>query len=239
MNPILTVLLLLTADQQSPSWETVNVNAAGTLSNADAGSARMSDNARFVVFESLGTNYGPSDLNGTYDVYLRDRTLGTVELISVSTAGVQGNALSRWPVVSDNGRFVVFLSAATNLVVGDTNSMEDLFLRDRLLGVTERVSVGDFGLQGNLGVVPEATTVSDDGNFVAFATYATNLSPFDGDSSADVYQRDRSGDVTRLVSVNYLGNFRFGFAPGLNNSRPNDHLVCHQSAQLWKHKLGR
>jgi Tol biopolymer transport system component len=191
--------------QQSPNWETVNVNASGAVSNADAGSARMSANARFVVFESLGTNYGPTDTNGSYDVYLRDRTLGTVELISVSSAEVQGNDSSRWPNVSDDGRFVVFLSYADNLVTGDTNAREDQFIRDRLLGTTERVSVGTLGLQGNLGVAPEPAAVSNDGNLIAFSTYATNLSSMDGDMSSDVYLRDRSGDTTELMSINYLG----------------------------------
>lgn len=205
MSQILLASLLLLTSQQSPSWETVNLTPSGALSNADAGSARMSDDGRFVVFETLGTNFGYADANGTYDVYLRDRSLGVVELISVSSAGVIGDAPSRWPSVSDDGRFVVFHSEADNLVSGDTNGAADVFLRDRLLGITERVSVGESGLQGDFGAVPEPAAVSDDGNFVAFATYATNLSLFDGDTHADVYRRDRSGDETLLVTLDLHG----------------------------------
>lgn len=205
MTHFFLVSLLLPASQHSPSWETVNVTPSGALSNADAGSARMSDDGRFVVFETLGTNFGYADTNGTYDVYLRDRALDTVELISKSSAGVIGDARSRWPEVSDDGRFVTFYSEAGNLVAGDTNGAADVFLHDRLLGLTERVSVGDFGLQGDFGVAPVPAPVSDDGNFVAFATYATNLSLLDGDTYADVYRRDRSSDETVLVSVDLHG----------------------------------
>jgi len=202
MNLLLPLVL---AALQSPNWETVNVNSSGIISNADAGSARMSADARFVVFDSLATNYGPSDTNGVRDVYLRDRLLGTVELISVSSAEVQGNDGAAFPSVSDDGRYVVFRSGADNLITGDLNARQDVFLRDRLLGTTERVSVGDLGLEGNLDAYPEPAAVSNDGNFVAFATYATNLSSLDGDASSDVYLRDRAGAKTYLMSINYLG----------------------------------
>ena len=218
MPPLLIAALLLPASQQSPSWETVNLNATGALSSGDGGAARMSDDARYVVFETLGTNFGVTDTNGSYDVYLRDRTLGTTELISVALGGATGNARSRWPTVSDNGRFVVFHSEATDLVAGDTNGVSDLFLRDRLLDLTERVSVGSLGLQATGAVVGgDHAAVSDDGNFVAFSTYASNLSLFDGDGYSDVYRRDRSGDLTELVSLNYLGtdNTR-GFHPSMS-----------------------
>ena len=219
MTHFLLVTLLLPALQQSPNWETVNINDADALSNGDAGAARMSDDGRFVVFETLGTNFGYADSNGTYDVYLRDRTLDVVELISVSSSGVIGNARSRWPTVSDDGRFIVFYSEADNLVGGDTNAAADFFVRDRLLGITERVSVGSLGLEGAGHVVPEHAAISDDGNDIAFATYAYNLSVLDGDGYADVYLRDRAGDTTQLVSVNYLGtdNTR-GFHPSITAS---------------------
>jgi len=218
MTSLLLAFLLLPASQQSPSWETVNLNASGALSSGDAGAARMSDDARYVVFETLGTNFGVTDTNGTYDVYLRDRLLSTVELISSSTIGVTGNARSRWPVVSDNGRYVVFYSEADNLVSGDTNGVADLFLRDRTLGITERVSVGDGGLQATGSVVAENASVSDDGRFVAFSTYASNLSVLDGDGYADVYRRDRTANLTNLVSLDYVGgdNIR-GFHPSMSS----------------------
>lgn len=215
---LLTCLFLLPSAQQSPNWETVNVNDSGALSSGDAGAARMSDDGRFAVYETLGTNFGWADGNGTYDVVLRDRVLDTVELISVATGGTIGNKRSRWPSVSEDGRYVVFVSEADDLVAGDTNGVADLFLRDRTLGITERVSVGTLGVQANGAVLPENASVSDDGRYVAFATYATNLSALDGDGYADVYRRDRTSDETLLVSYNVgvTDNTR-GFHPSMSS----------------------
>src|SRR3989442_15756675 len=74
---------------------------------------------------------------------------GTTERVSVDSAGTQGNAGSSQPSISADGRFVAFTSDATNLVPGDTNGAEDVFVHDRLTGTTERVSVDSTGTQGN------------------------------------------------------------------------------------------
>ena len=132
-----------------------------------------------------------------------------LELISVSSTGEQGNADSPpaneyLPLsVSADGRFVAFTSVATNLVPGDTNGVEDIFVRDRLLGVTERVSVGSGGEQAN---GPSACcTISGDGRFVAFASVASNLVPGDLNGSCGAFVHDRATGVTELVSVSTTG----------------------------------
>lgn len=131
--------------------------------------------------------------------------LSPFELVDTSTAGAQGNGHSYWGggpaerYVSANGRYVVFESEATNLVSGDTNARPDVFLRDRLLRLTERVSVGTGGTQANgaslLGVV------SGDGRYVAFQSLASDLVPGDTNASYDVFVRDRASNTTERISV--------------------------------------
>ena len=87
---------------------------------------------RFVVFESYASNLVPGDTNGTRDVFVRDRGTGTTERVSVSSGGAQGNGESAEPVISGGGGgYVAFVSAASNLVPGDTNRRFDIFVRAR------------------------------------------------------------------------------------------------------------
>ena len=114
---------------------------------------------------------------------------GTTERVSVDNAGNQGNAGSSGVGISGDGRFVVFTSSATNLVPGDTNSVADVFVRDRQTGTTERESVDSAGNQGN--AASSGDGISADGSFVVFTSSATNLVPGDTNSVADVFVRVR------------------------------------------------
>src|SRR5687767_12042337 len=89
---------------------------------------------------------------------------GTTERVSVSTAGVPGNAGAFEPAITPDGRFVAFLSLATNLVPDDTNGQQDVFVHDRRTGRTERVSVGTGGVQGNF--LARTVAISANGRFV-------------------------------------------------------------------------
>ena len=109
----------------------------------------ISADGRFVAFRSDATNLVPGDTNGATDVFVRDRQTGTTRRVSVGPGGAQGNGGSFMPAISADGRFVAFESSATNLVPGDTNDMEDMFVHDRQTGTTRRVSVGPGGVQGN------------------------------------------------------------------------------------------
>ena len=97
-----------------------NGAAAGLAAEGDQASAVSAD-GRFVAFVSYSANLVSGDTNGAPDVFVRDRLNGTVERISVSSAGVQGNGSSNFTDISDDGRLVVFSSFAPNLVAGDTN----------------------------------------------------------------------------------------------------------------------
>ena len=123
--------------------------------------------------------------------------------VSVSSAEKQANSDSFIGPVSSNGRYVVFASAASNLVKGDKNGFYDVFIRDLVAGKTELVSVGDKGASSN--GFSNVGSVSRDGRYVAFQSDATNLVPGDTNGAGDVFVRDRLTRTTELVSVSSSG----------------------------------
>jgi hypothetical protein len=185
---------VLVRDRMTQTTERANVNSQGQDAN-DLFSqyVAITPDGRFVVFGSHATNLVTGDTNGRGDVFLRDRQLGTTERVNVASGGSEANAATTFdPVVSADGRFVVFSSYATNLVTGGTNGQGDVFLRDRQLGTTERVSVSSVRAEGN-GSSATGPEVSADGRFVAFSSFATNLVPGDTNGEPDVFVRDRYG----------------------------------------------
>jgi uncharacterized repeat protein (TIGR01451 family) len=134
-----------------------------------------------------------------------------IEPISVAPDGAIGNDssvvgdhLGDYGDMTPDGRFVAFASAASNLVPGDTNGVGDVFVRDRRTGVTERVSLGPKGVQGNgdsnFGGIATAPAISDDGRYVAFKSDASNLVKGDRNQLTDVFVRDRSAGITERIS---------------------------------------
>src|SRR5206468_1935041 len=112
------------------------------------------------------SNLVPGDTNQASDVFVYDRVTSQLELISISVTVGIGNGQSRFPAISADGRFVAFLSFASNLIRTDRNSRPDIFVRDRLLGTTTRVSVSSSGTQSTSNVGPPA--ISPNGLVVAF-----------------------------------------------------------------------
>ncbi|MGH2681633.1 MAG: choice-of-anchor D domain-containing protein [Actinomycetota bacterium] len=150
---------------------------------------------------------------------------GTTFLASLSSEEAQANQPSRQPAISAEGQWVAFATAASNLVPGDTNGVEDVFVRDILQGNTVRVSVATDGTEGNN--ISNAPAISGDGRFVAFVSNADNLLgvcgefPCDVNSGSDVFVRDRDTDrngvfdeaggvATVIVSVDDDGAPGFG-----------------------------
>ena len=174
----------------------VSVGASGQANHFSADPAISAD-GRFVAFESGASNLVAGDTNGKSDVFVRDRLAGVTRRVSVGVGG-QANYTSNIPAISADGRFVAFDSGASNLVAGDTNGTDDVFVWDRLAGVTRRVSVGGSGQANNGSYSP---AVSADGRFVAFESFASNLVAGDTNGKADVFVRDRLAGVTRRVSV--------------------------------------
>src|SRR5439155_23930792 len=123
----------------------------------------------------------------------------TTERGGAASDGTEGNAASAGATLSADGRFVAFHSAATNLVAGDTNATNDVFVHDRQTGITERVSVASDGTQGNKASSYPA--LSADGRFVAFDSDATNLVAGDTNGTTDVFVHDRQTGTAQRVSV--------------------------------------
>jgi Tol biopolymer transport system component len=160
---------------------------------------KMSGHGRSVVFDSPASDLVPGDTNREQDVFVRDRNAGTTKRVSVSSAERQGNAQSHEAAISSNGRFVAFTSGASNLVKGDTNDANDVFVRDLKAGTTRRVSVGAGGQQANgSSFLP---SISRNGRFVAFQSTAANLTRRDRNDSEDVFVRDLKKKTTSRVSV--------------------------------------
>jgi len=192
-------------DRLLGTTERVSVDSAGSQGNSPSFRPSISADARFVAFESYATNLVPGDTNNCEDIFVRDRLLGTTERVSVDSAGSQAIAVSWIPSISADGRFVAFTSYADNLVAGDTNGERDVFVRDRSSGTTERVSVDSSGAEGNDRSGYFGSSISSDGRYVAFESFATNLVPGDTNGWEDVFVRDRLSGTTELVSLGAAG----------------------------------
>jgi len=139
---------IVVRDRLTGGMSRMNVSATGAQGSADAYMASISADGRYVSFTSGASNLVAGDTNGKFDVFVRDRDADadgildepgavSVERASVTTAGAPANGhsissgLRQNAMVSDNGRYAVFDSSATNLVAGDTNGYSDVFVRDR------------------------------------------------------------------------------------------------------------
>jgi len=190
-------------DRQTGTTSQVSVNTAGAEGNSESYAPSISVDGRFVAFNSSASNLVAGDSNGTYDVFVHDRQTGTTSRVSVNTAGTEGNSDSYETSISGDGRFVAFNSSASNLVAGDSNGYSDVFVHDRQTGTTSRVSVNTAGAEGNS--YSNEPSISGDGRFVAFYSYAGNLVAGDSNGTRDVFVHDRQTGTTSRVSVNTAG----------------------------------
>ncbi len=195
-------------DLSNSAPELISVGAGGAAPNGDSADESLSDDGRFVAFESYANNLGPADSGAVLDVYVRDRLTGTNILCSVNTNGTGGGDGESFDVIlSANGRFIVFESTAGNLVTGDTNGTTDIFAYDTTLGTLQLVSVTAGGRTGNgasfLQYNRLNSSMTPDGRYVAFQSTASDLVGNDGNGAGqDIFVRDLVAGTTALVSVN-------------------------------------
>ena len=179
--------------------------STAAASQADRGSDEpaISANGRFVAFSSTASNLVAGDTNNFEDIFVHDRRTGATELVSVAlgAAGVDGTSVSS--AISADGRYVAFVSDATNLVAGDTNGQSDIFVHDRRTGATERVSVDSSGVQADRG--SDEPAISANGRFVAFSSTASNLVADDTNGQRDIFVHDRRTGAGDRVSVDTSG----------------------------------
>jgi Tol biopolymer transport system component len=191
-------------DRTSGTTVRVSVDSSGTqASGGDSERPAISPDGRYVVFESSATNLVVGDTNSSPDIFVHDRIGGTTERVSLGALAAQANSASHNAVISDGGGFIGFESYASNLVAGDTNGTPDIFVRNRLGGTTERVSISSGGAQGNgQSLFP---SISADGRYVAFRSSSYTLVAGDTNGFFDVFVRDRQNFATERASISSTG----------------------------------
>ena len=184
-------------DRLTGATTRVSVSSLGVQAGNNSYSPSISADGRHVAFYSDASNLVDGDTNGSGDIFVHDRLTSVTTRVSVSTAGIEGNQSSEEPSISisADGRFVAFESSATNLVDGGTNGWTHIFVRDTCFGApsecipgTTLVSVENTGTQGDNDSF--APSISADGRYVAFTSYAPNLVPGDLSDAGDIFVRD-------------------------------------------------
>jgi Tol biopolymer transport system component len=165
-----------------------------------AGARALSDDGRYVVFNSAATTLVPEPNNGKQQIYLKDMTTGTLTRVSVDTTGAAGNDNSTFGVISGDGKSVAFRSESSNFSDLTTTHSSQIFVRDLVAGTTTLESVTSAGAV-NLVAGSSTPALSFDGNYVAFESSA-RLDPRDLDNGTlDVFLRDRNAHTTVLASL--------------------------------------
>ena len=202
-------------DRQTGETARVSINTAGVEANGDSFAPAISADGRFLTFSSAASNLVADDMNGVDDVFVRDREENRTTRVSFAPGGAEANGGSYSPTISADGHRVAFLSDATNLVLGDTNSVRDVFVVDPQGATTTRASVNSAGdVQANVDSV--TPVISGDGRFVAFTSFSDNLVPDDLNESSDVFVRDLQANTTTRVS-----EYQGGFEADFDNLRPS------------------
>ena len=212
-NAVVSTNLYL-RDLQAGNTYLIDVGTNGNGVGLDASSTfSMADDGGMVAFDSSSANLVSGDLNRNNDVFAYNLSAGTTELISKPAYPSESpNGLNEIfsTCISTNGRYVAFASDANNLTANDTNIFRDVYVSDLLLGSNILVSVGTNGYAAN-GVSTQPS-ISGDGHFVAFASYAVNLVTGETNKVEHVFRRDLVARTNALVSASTNGSF------GNNNS---------------------
>lgn len=199
----------------------VTVNSAGERANGDSFPGSLSADGRFAAFESDATNRVDGDSNGVRDIFVHDLDTGATTRVSLADGGGQSSGSpenvvpggSSTGVLSADGRFVMFNSFETNLVAGDSNLLDDVFVHDRDTGATVRVNVSSAGAQttegfdvwedGSFYEGSHGLGISADGRYVSFESFSSELAEGDTNAAWDVFVRDLKDGVTERVSLSW------------------------------------
>ena len=195
-------------DRRTGFIERVSISSSGDQGSSDSNNPSISDDGRFVVFESFSA-FISADTNAKIDIYLHDRLNHITQIISKNGA-TESNGHSIRASISATGRYVVFKSEADNLVSGDSNNKTDVFIKDLITDSIERVSVASDGSEAN-GAVNMSVTVSADGRYVAFRSTSTSLSSVDLNGKPNIFLRDRTAHKTTCISIPYDGTLIDGY----------------------------
>jgi Tol biopolymer transport system component len=194
---------IFVVDRTTGAVQRVSLSSSGAQANKSSSDPVISADGRYVAWRTDASNLVSGDTNAIDDIFRRDRTTNTTIRVSVATAGTQATGVSDQPAISDDGRYVVFASDASNLVSGDTNAVRDIFLRDTVNSTTSRVSVAAGGAQAN--ALSDDPAISGDGTVVAFESDATNLIAGDTNAKQDVFVVILASGLVERASVSSSG----------------------------------
>jgi hypothetical protein len=188
-------------DRQSGATSILSRN--GTSANGNSSLPYINQSGQNISFRSEASNLVSSDTNGKGDIFVFSMATGQLELASIDSNGWLANGDSYNSVLTPDGRYVAFDSIASNLTTNDTNNTYDIFLRDRLAGTTERITVNSSGVEANGPSFDPV--ISSDGRFIAFHSFASNLVSNDNNNASDIFVYDRQMKTFELVSTSDQG----------------------------------
>lgn len=183
--------------------ERVSTDSANAQANADSANPAISANGRFVVFQSTANTLVPLDTNNASDIFVKDRQSGITTRVSVGSGGLEADGASYNPTISANGQFVAFVSSAQNLVSGDNNGWDDVFVHDLQTGTTTRISISSLGIEANGS--SNFPSLNANGRYVAFDSEANNLVSTDLNGVTDIFVRDLQTGTTARVNLSTGG----------------------------------
>ena len=192
-------------DRQTGSKSLVSLNVTGqTAANTYAQNPIISADGQEIAFDSGASNLTTNSVPGYVELYARNLALGTNQLVTVNTNGAGALfGLSRVSL-STNGSKIAFSSYASDLAPGDNNSTYDVFYRDLASQSVVLVSKNSSGT-GSADSYSDIPMISGDGRFIAFGSYANNLSPADNNFNFDIYRYNVAAGTNALVSINGSG----------------------------------
>lgn len=205
---ILAAILALAAAGTAlplPAIELVSAKADGMLPDNPSSLPAVSASGRYVAFQSSASDLVAGDTNSADDIFVKDRVTGAIERVSVDASGNEATGMSngatgsRFPAISDDGRYVAFASAATNLVAGDVNNRSDIFVKDRSTGAVTLVSVTAAGVQADRDCV--APSISGMGRYVAFGSQSTNLGGAPPNGNHNLFLKDLVTGAVEHISL--------------------------------------
>jgi len=195
-------------DRTTRATTLVSIASNTNPANGSSVEPSISADGRYVAFESVATNLGLGSANGTWDIFVHDRTTGETTSVSIHTDNTLSNNFAISASISADGRYVAFASFANNLVVGDVTLFTDVFVRDRIDGTTTLVSVNSAGAHGI--ATSTSPSISADGRYVAFESFDGNfVAGGEIDGAWDIFLRDRTAGTTTLATSRAGPNSRF------------------------------
>ena len=199
---VLAAAMLLAALAAIAAADAGAFGVCGFKQNGDAAFLSVSEDGRWVVWETAATNLSPDDPDTTYDVYARDTLTGTTVLASRASgsSGAKANGESRYPSISGDGRYVAFMSNGTNLDAADTDAQPDIYVRDLQTDITEMISRPSGNGPKQSAVNSWYPRLSHDGRYVVFGSNQALDPAGAAGGGGDVYVRDTQTDTTILAS---------------------------------------